>query len=144
MAAGYSNLTVTRTASGVSWSFNATALSSAYYYCKVECESSSTSVEGLNTQASVTVTGSVACTDADYKTGRRVYTIRQYVRAGYNYEWQLDSTAACTVTWDVAALRVKIGSTVKTCTNIKVKNGSSIKSVIGVYSVENGQIKPGF
>ena len=143
MAAGYNSLTVTRTSTGVSWSFNATAMSSAYYFVQVRCEGASAGAEGLHQTASLPVTGSISASDPAFRTGKRVYTVTQYVRAGYSYDWAEEDSVTVTVTWPVAALRVKSGSTVKTCTNIRVKTGSTIKTVIGVYSVKNGTVKPG-
>ena len=143
MAAGYNSLTVTRTGSGVSWSFNATAQSDTYYWCKVECNGDSDIAEGQNVPASVQVTGSLSFSDPDYKTGSKTYTVKQYVRASYDYEWAEDGSVTVTVTWDTAVLRVVINGNVTLCSNIKVKSGSTVKDVIGVYSVQNGTVKPG-
>ncbi len=143
MAAGYNSLKVTRTATGVSWSFNATAVSGAWDQCRVVCENYSASSSGLNHPASVKVTGSAAATDPAYRTGRRVYTVRQYVRASSAYDWVAEDSITVTVTWDVTALRVVSDGSVKICANIQVKAGDTIKNVVGVYSVKNGVVKPG-
>lgn len=46
--------------------------------------------------------------------------------------------------WEVLAiLRVKSGSTITTYTQIYVKSGSSVKQVLGVYSVQDGVVKQG-
>lgn len=143
MAAGYNSLSVTKNSSGVAWSFNATAASSGYPHVMVVCGSFSAEVYENGQTASVTVTGSAAYGSADYLAGSKTYTIEQWVRAGYDYEWALDGTTTCTVSWDTATLRVVSSGSVKVCSNIKVVSGGQVKTVTGVYSVKNGQVKPG-
>ncbi len=143
MAAGYDSLTVTRTDSGVRWSFNATAVSGTYYFVRVECEGLSAVAEGQGETASVAVAGSVGIEDPEYRTGKRVYTVRQYVRAGYEYQWAEDGAATVTVTWDTAMLRVAVNGTVKVCSDIRAVSGGAVRTVTGVYSVKNGTVKPG-
>ena len=143
MAAGYNSKTVTKNSSGVSWSFNATAASSSYPHVKVECGGFTAEVYENGQTASVAVSGSAAFGTADYNAGSKTYTINQYVRAGYGYEWALNDSATCTVSWDTATLRVVSNGSVKTCSNIKVVSGGSVKTVTAVYSVSNGTVKPG-
>ena len=143
MAAGYNSKSVTKNSSGVAWSFNATAASSAYPHVRVVCGSFSAEVYENGQTASVQVTGSAAFGTADYNAGSKTYTIEQYVRSDYGAEWSPDGTATCTVSWDTATLRVVSSGNVKVCSNIKVKSGSQVKTVTGVYSVKNGVVKPG-
>lgn len=95
MAAGYNSLSVTKSGSKVNWSFNATAVSSAYYFVKVECNGLSAEAEGQGNTASVQITGSADRGPA----GSRTYTVKQYVRAGYGYEWVEEDSTTVTVSW---------------------------------------------
>lgn len=140
---GYENLTVTRTGSGVSWSFDAYAEDDLNMYTKAVCEEfeSAEGREGVRTY--VTVTGSASYGSQAYAAGSKTYTITQYSRGQYATPWFVRGTAECTVTWDTAMLRVVVNGTVTACANIKAKSGSTVKDVIGVYSVKNGVVKPG-
>lgn len=143
MAAGYTNLSVTRTANGVEWSFDATGTSDLYYWCRVVCNGQEDISEGQGTTASVTVTGNATYGTADYNAGSKTYTVTQYGRASYDFDWEQQSTATVTVSWSTVSLKVVSNGSVQTCTNIKAKSGNSIKDVIAIYSVSDGVVKPG-
>ena len=143
MAAGYNSKSVTKDSSGVSWSFNATAITSSYAHVKVECGDFTAEAHEINTTASVAVSGSAAVGTEDYNAGSKTYTIKQYVKATYEGEWVEDGTATCTVSWDVAVLRAVVNGTVTVCSNIKAVSGGQVKTVTGVYSVKDGVVKPG-
>ena len=102
MAAGYNSLTVTRNGSTVSWSFNATAISSAYNNVRVVCDGKSAEAYTINTAASVQVTGSTTSDAA----GSRTYTVYQYVRYGAGYDWQADGSTTVTVSWSARTYTV--------------------------------------
>lgn len=142
MAAGYNSLTVTRTNTGVSWSFNATAQNTVNYYCRVYVgDDYAEAREGA--VASLPVTGSAEFGTEEYLAKRKEYTVTQMSRPYWQIGWATDDYITVTVTWDTAMLWVAVNGIVTACANIKVKSGSDVKDVIGVYSVKNGEVKPG-
>lgn len=148
MAAGYNSLSVTKTGSGVAYSFNATAVAAYWDQVKVVCGSFSATASPAGTTASVQVTGTIPYTDPEYQTGSKTFTVTQYVKAsGPQYEWAEDpydppTSVTVTVTWDTGGLRIVENGVVTICSNIKVKDGEDIKTVVAAYSVEDGVVKP--
>ena len=148
MPAGYNSLTVTRTGSGISYSFNATAQTGDWWNVRVVCGTFSAQASGLNNPASVLVTGIVPYTDPEYRTGEKTFTVTQYVRGPdpadewHIYDYDTQSVITVMVTWDPAALRVVVNGIVVACADIRVKDGNDIKTVVAAYSVEDGAVKP--
>ena len=133
---------------GVSWSFTATAVSGAWDQVKVVCGSFEATASGLNNPASVLVTGSVAYSDPEYRDGEKAYTVTQYVKAsGPQFDWAIDEydtpyTKTVTVEWNTGGLQIVEDGVVTMCSNIKVKDGNDIKTVVAAYAVQSGEVKP--
>lgn len=148
MPVGYTEPSVVYGDTGVSWSFTATAVAAYWDQVKVVCGDFSAQASPAGTTASVLVTGSVAYSDPEYRDGEKTYTVTQYVKAsGPQYEWAIDEydipySTTVTVEWKTGGLRIVENGVVTMCSNIKVKDGEDIKTVVAAYSVEDGVVKP--